>query len=52
MAIESTFATLRYRAKITRGFGSRADGPAMAFKLIQTAQDRWRAANGVRPWSR
>ena len=33
-------------AKITRGPGSRAAGLAMAFKLIQAAQDRWRAVNG------
>jgi len=44
--IESTFATVRHRAKITRGPGSRAAGLAMAFKLIEAAQDRWRAVNG------
>src|SRR5512141_704248 len=44
--IESTFATVRHRTKITRGPGSRAAGLAMAFKLIQAAQDRWRAING------
>jgi transposase-like protein len=43
--IESTFATVRHRTKITRGPGSRAAGLAMAFKLIQAAQDRWRAVN-------
>ena len=32
--IESTFATVRHRTKITRGPGSRAAGLAMAFKLI------------------
>jgi transposase-like protein len=44
--IESTFATVRHRTKITRGPGSRAAGLAMAFKLIQAAQDRWRSVNG------
>jgi transposase-like protein len=44
--IESTFATVRHRTKITRGPGSRAAGLAMAFKLIAAAQDRWRAVNG------
>jgi transposase-like protein len=44
--IESTFATVRHRTKITRGPGSRAAGMAMAFKLIEAAQDRWRAVNG------
>ena len=43
--IESTFATVRHRTKITRGPGSRAAGVAMAFKLIMSAQDRWRAVN-------
>jgi transposase-like protein len=43
--IESTFATVRHRTKITRGPGSRAAGLAMAFKLIMAAQDRWRAVN-------
>jgi transposase-like protein len=44
--IESTFATVRHRTKVTRGPGSRAAGLAMAFKLIEAAQDRWRAVNG------
>src|SRR5689334_21865955 len=44
--IESTFATVRHRTKITRGPGSRTAGLAMAFKLIEAAQDRWRAVNG------
>jgi transposase-like protein len=43
--IESTFATVRHRSKITRGPGSRAAGLAMSFKLIMAAQDRWRAVN-------
>ena len=43
--IESTFATVRHRTKITKGPGSRAAGLAMAFKLIESAQDRWRAVN-------
>ena len=38
--IESTFATVRHRTKITRGPGSRAAGLAMAFKLIEATQDR------------
>ena len=46
--IESTFATVRHRAKITKGPGSRAAGLAMAFKLIESAQDRWRAVNAPR----
>jgi putative transposase len=30
---------------VTKGPGSKAAGIAMAFKLIQTAQERWRAVN-------
>jgi transposase-like protein len=43
--IESTFATVRHRTKVTKGPGSKAAGLAMAFKLIQAAQQRWRAVN-------
>jgi transposase-like protein len=43
--IESTFATVRHRTKVTKGPGSRAAGLAMAFKLIEAAQSRWRAVN-------
>src|SRR5512133_920112 len=44
--IESTFATVRLRTKVTKGPGSRAAGLAMVFKLIEAAQDRWRYVNG------
>ena len=37
--------TVRHRTKITKGPGSRAAGLAMAFKLIESAQDRGRAVN-------
>ena len=40
--IESTFATVRHRTKVTKGPGSRAAGIAMAFKLIEATQGRWR----------
>ena len=43
--IESTFATVRLRQRVTKGPGSRAAGVAMAFKLIESAQQRWRAVN-------
>jgi len=43
--IESTFATVRLRTRVTKGPGSRAAGVAMAFKLIEAAQDRWRMVN-------
>jgi transposase-like protein len=44
--IESTFSTVRLRTNVTKGPGSRAAGLAMAFKLIEAAQDRWRSVNG------
>ena len=43
--IESTFATVRLRQRVTKGPGSRAAGVAMAFKRIDSAQARWRAVN-------
>lgn len=43
--IESTFATVRLRTKVTRGAGSRAAALAMVFKLVESAQARWRAVN-------
>ena len=43
--IESTFATVRLRQRVTKGPGSRAAGVAMAFKLIESAQSRWRCLN-------
>ena len=46
--IESTFATVRLRTRVTKGPGSRAAGIAMAFKLIEAAEARWRAVNAPR----
>jgi putative transposase len=43
--IESTFATVRLRTKVTKGPGSRGAGIAMAYKLIDAAQAPWRAVN-------
>jgi putative transposase len=43
--IESTFSTVRLRTKVTRGAGSRTAALAMTFKLIESAQARWRAVN-------
>ncbi|MGH3535934.1 MAG: IS256 family transposase [Steroidobacteraceae bacterium] len=44
--IESTFSTVRLRTKVTRGAGSRKAGLAMAYKLLDAAQARWRRING------
>lgn len=46
--IESTFATVRHRTKVTKGPGSRAAGLAMAFKPIESTQARCRAVNAPR----
>jgi transposase-like protein len=43
--IESTFATVRARTKVTKGAGTRRRGLVMAYKLLDAAQDRWRKAN-------
>jgi transposase-like protein len=44
-AIESTFATVRLRTNKTKGAGSRSAGLAMAYKLLEAAQARWRCVN-------
>jgi putative transposase len=44
--IESTFATVRLRTRVTKGPGSRAAGLAMVFKLLLTAEQGWRKLNG------
>lgn len=44
-AIESTFATVKARTRVTKGAGSRKAGLAMAFKLLMMAEKRWRKLN-------
>jgi hypothetical protein len=44
-AIESIFATVRLRQRVTKGPGCRAAGVAMGFKLMEAAQARWRRLN-------
>jgi putative transposase len=44
--IESTFATVRLRHRRTKGSGSRTACLTMVFKLMQSAQKRWRLLNG------
>jgi transposase-like protein len=44
--IESTFSPVRARTRVTKRPGSKAARLAMAFKLLEAAQDRWRAVNG------
>jgi transposase-like protein len=38
--IESTFATVRLRERVTKGARSRTKGLLMAFKLLDIAQNR------------
>lgn len=45
--IESPFATVRLRQRVTKGAGSRAKALLMAFKLLDMAQLRWRKLNGA-----
>ena len=44
--IESTFATVRHRTKRTKGCLSRKTGLAMAFRLMMSAQAKWRKLDG------
>jgi putative transposase len=43
--IEAAFAPAKGRAQKTKGAGSRQAGLSMAFKLIESAQHRWRKIN-------
>lgn len=45
-AVESPFATVRLRQRVTKGAGNRTKGLTMAFKLLDMAQQRWRRLNG------
>ncbi len=44
--IESPFATVRLRTRVTKGAGSRAKAITMTFKLLEMAEKRWRRLNG------
>jgi putative transposase len=44
--IESTFATVRLRQRITKGAGSRNAGLAMAYRLLLLAEQSWRRLDG------
>jgi len=46
--IESVFATVRLRTGKTKNCGSRKTTLAMAFKLMETAQSKWRRLRGYR----
>ena len=44
-AIESPFATVRLRQRVTKGADSRQKGLLMAFQLLAMAERRWRRIN-------
>ncbi|HZO28499.1 MAG TPA: transposase [Chloroflexota bacterium] len=43
--IESTRAPVKLRQRVTKGAGSRTAGLTLAFKLLTTAEQRWRRLN-------
>lgn len=45
--IESPFATVRLRQRVTKGAGSRLKALVMAYKLLDMAQQRWRRLNAA-----
>lgn len=46
--IESPFATVRLRQRVTKGAGNRTKALTMAFKLLEMAQQRWRRLEGAK----
>ncbi len=44
--IESSFATVKLRTKVTKGAGSKETAAVMAFKLLTECQKRWRRLRG------
>jgi putative transposase len=44
--IESSFTTVKLRTRVAKGAGSKTAALAMAYKLLDAAQDRWHRFNG------
>lgn len=44
--IESAFATVKLRTKVTKSAGSKETATVMAFKLLDECQERWRRLRG------
>lgn len=44
--IESSFATVKLRTKVTKGAGSKETAAVMAFKLLDECQKKWRKLRG------
>jgi hypothetical protein len=45
-AIESSFATVKLRTRVTKGAGSKKAALTMAYNLLDAAQERWCRFNG------
>ena len=45
--IESSFATVKLRTKVTKGAGNKTTATTMAFKLLSECQKRWRKIRGT-----
>ncbi len=45
-AIESSFATVKLRNRMTKGAGSKKARWRWAYKLLDAAQERWKRFNG------
>jgi putative transposase len=46
--IESSFATVKLRTRVTKGAGSAKAAEAMAFKLLLECEKKWRVINSVK----
>ena len=46
--IESSFATVKLRTRVTKGAGSKKSAEVMAFKLLLECEKKWRTINGVK----
>lgn len=44
--IESSFATVKLRTKVTKGAGSKETAAVMAFKLLKECESTWRKIRG------
>jgi putative transposase len=50
--IESTFATVKLRQRVTKGAGSRGPGLALAYRLLLLAERSWRRLDAHEPPAR
>ena len=45
--MESPFAAVRLRQRVSKGASTRTKGLTMAFQLLEMAEQRWRRLNGA-----